>query len=236
MQGRESAKAFWDRVTRTAEHLWAQRKAGAFESTAFMRPVLSRLGRVLRPEGFRRQGSTFRRHPEAGLLHTISVQTGLSYPSRPSLTYGHFAVDVLVDLDDILLLDSFPQDNQPRRDIGPGHATVATRRLGAGWHDMWWPMVGDPETGSDSALEELLNDGLPFLARLASRSSIEHELSASPPTTFARPVPELLAALHLGRHEYQAAHDLLAEYLEREEMHPSRREWLSRFVHRLAEL
>lgn len=236
VQKRDSAATFWDTVHRTANRLWSERKAGRFDSTTFMRPVLSRVGRTLRSEGFRRRGSTFRREPEQGLLQTVAVETGLAYPTRPSLTYGHFAVDLLVDLDDVLLLDSFPQDNQPRREIAPRHATVARMRLGADWHDMWWPMVGDPQTASDEVVEKLVHEGLPFLARFASRAGIEDELVTSRPATFARAVPELLAALHLRRQEYLDAQRILTEYLEQSEVPAAHRRWLERFVLRLAEL
>lgn len=186
--------------------------------------------------GFRRKGSTFRREPEPGLLHTVEFQTGLAYPNAPTDTYGHFAVNLFVDLGEVLLLDPSPLGDQPRQALGPGRGTVARSRLGADWHDMWWPMVGETEAVADTVLRKLDNSGLPFVARFPSRATIEHELRTEAPETFARPVPVLLAALHLGRQDRRAAHRILAEYLdERDDMNPGHRQWVERLLLRLAE-
>lgn len=195
---RDESETFWSTMRQTAEILSAERRAGRFNSTDFMRPVLSAVNRVVRPEGFRRKGSTFQREPEQGLVLTIAVVTGRHYPSHPTPTYGHFAIDLLVDLDDLLLLDSLPADNCFRAPIGPGRAAAARGRLGAEvrQHDMWWPMVGEPETAAAPVVAELARDGLPFLARFQSRALIEQELHLNP-ATFARPVPLVSAALHL---------------------------------------
>ncbi len=97
-------------------------------------------------------------------------------------------------------------------------------------------MVGETEAVADTVLGELHHSGLPFLARFPSRAAIEHELGTRPPETFARPMPLLLAALHLGRQDDRGAHRIIAEYLdERDDMNPSHRQWVERLLLRLAE-
>lgn len=220
-------------MLRAANEASAERAAGRFRSADFTRPLLTHLGRELRAHDFRRQGSTFRREPEPGLLLALQVQSGLHYPDGPSLTYGQFTVNLSVDLEELYLLCDRPQAST--KPFGRGMGMVVAIRLGHLVHqrDVWWPMAGEPTDAGDRIFGLLLEHGLPFLGRFSSRAFLETELRHSPSITFARPAPIALAALLWGRGRTDEAVNTLRGYLAAGVLPPPHRAVVEKLLDRI---
>ena len=135
----------------------------------------------LKPEGFRVRGRTFNRTTADGLIQVINLQMGAFDPPgtirilglRPSL-YGWFTVNLGVYVAEVARLN------------GGGEAKVWYEKcdcclrarlgeFGPEPSDLWWRNDAVEETIPD--IEKRLDDnGLPFLARFASRDAILWEL------------------------------------------------------------
>jgi hypothetical protein len=171
----------------------------------------------LRGLGFRRHGRTFNRTTEDGLVHVVNLQMGAHDPPgtvhvpflRENL-WGRFTVNLGVYVPEVARhhgggeAKKFVQEHQccVRRRLGD---------LGPEGKDLWWRNDAAAEVVPD-LLARLERDGLPFLARFASRDAVLNELRrAANGFNLGGPPRVVMAIIHAERGETDAAGELLAE-------------------------
>lgn len=137
------------------------------------------LNALLKPLGFLRKGRAFNRQTEPGLVQVITLQAGpyeLGPPLPPPVAalrpdlYGKFTINLGVFVDEVFARTN--PDHPPRGAISDAHCGIRTRlsHITSG-EDVWWPLPTAAEL-SGRLNEQILNVGLSFLDRFASRDQI----------------------------------------------------------------
>jgi hypothetical protein len=143
--------------------------------------IQSALHVALKPKGFRKQGRTFNRTTDDGLVQVINVQMGASDPPgtvhvpgvRENL-YGHFTVNLGVYVPEVAKLHGI---GGAKRFVQAPDCCVRQRLGSAGpeMQDIWWRNDALAEVVPE-VLARLERDGLPFLDRYASRDALKPAL------------------------------------------------------------
>lgn len=178
--------------------------------------VQAALHEKLRGLGFRKQGRTFNRTTEDGLVQVVNVQMGAHDPPgaahisdlRESL-YGWFTVNLGVYVPEVA---RFHGGGEAKGFVREYHCCVRDRLgpLGPERKDLWWRNDAVEEVVPD-LLARLDRDGLPFLARFATRDAILREWKDESENQSAGSPPRIVMAIILAeRGQKAAARELLA--------------------------
>ncbi len=179
--------------------------------------VQAALHEKLRGLGFRKQGRTFNRTTEDVLVQVVNVQMGAHDPPGttyiPGLRenlYGWFTVNLGVYVPEVA---RFHGGGEAKGFVREYHCCVRNRLgpLGPERKDLWWRNDAVEEVVPD-LLARLDRDGLPFLARFATRDAILREWKDKSENQSAGSSPPriVLAIILAQRGEKAAARELLA--------------------------
>lgn len=136
----------------------------------------ARLGKLLKPLGFRKVGRTFNRSTEPGLVQVVELGLGEVLPLPADLaeeldpTYGTTGVDLGVFVEEVYTKNVL---SLPKRVIGSG-ACMIRQPLGQldGAKHRTWRVKDDMDDLTDEIGSALLYLGIPFLDRFRTRQSI----------------------------------------------------------------
>jgi hypothetical protein len=175
----------------------------------------------LRGLGFRKQARTFNRTTEDGLMQVVNVQMGAHDPPGttyiPGLRenlYGWFTVNLGVYVPEVARLHG---GGEAKGFVREYHCCVRDRLgpLGPERKDLWWRNDAVEEVVPD-LLARLDRDGLPFLARFATRDAILREWKDKSENQSAGGSPPriVMAIILAERGDKAAATELLAAQAE----------------------
>lgn len=172
----------------------------------------------LKPKGFRKQGRTFNRTTDDGLVQVVNIQMGASDPPGtvyiPGLRenlYGWFTVNLGVYVPEVGRL--LHGDNEAKRFVNEAHCCVRSRlgNLAPEQKDVWWRNDAVAEV-IPNVLARLERDGLPFLDRFASRDALLREWKGKSRNEGAGSPPRIVMAIILAeRGQTDAARELLSQ-------------------------
>jgi len=142
--------------------------------------VQREIGELLKPLGFRRKGRTFVKTVDADMLQVIALQAGpfeIGSPPphevahlRPNF-YGKFTVNLGVFVPEILERTS--PGFTPKGVVTDAHCSIRTRLSHITSHqDFWWSLAEPIESLVEEIGSLLIDVGVPFLNRFASRDAI----------------------------------------------------------------
>jgi hypothetical protein len=118
---------------------------------------------ALKDKGFTKRGATFNRAIGDGLVHVIQVQRGQrTLQGQLTVNLGTYVPEVA----------EMQYGEPPPRFVVEPLCCVRTRLgvLGPERNDVWWPVAG--AAVAVDVVDRLQRDGLPFLARFASRDDV----------------------------------------------------------------
>jgi len=190
----------------------------------------------LRGIGFVRRGRTFNRRTEDGLTQVIGIQMGASDP--PGTTYiphlrenlhGLFAINLGVYVPEVAVRSG---TEVPKSIVNEAYCCVRARLgelIGAG-KEVWWHCQADDAVIAD-VKHALETEGLPFLARFATRDRILAEWRGRSENQGAGRPPRIVSAIILAeRGQRDEARALLAQ-----QVHETRNPGHPEYVRGLAE-
>jgi hypothetical protein len=165
---------------------------------------------LLREHGFRKQGNTFNREPEHGLVQVLAFQLGTEHPAE---LRGRFTVNLGLWFEESAALDPW----RARGRFVHASSALLSQRLGFLLDepaDTWW-RVDIPDALLHTLVRELVVEhALPFLDRLATRAAILAAWHAGDPSVSKNTVaPFTIAALHAARGEKAEAEAILTREL-----------------------
>ena len=157
--------------------------------------------------GYSKQGRTFNRPLESGLIHVINLQLGRRFLS------GKFTINLGVCVPEIYQLI---WDEDPPRFVDHGDCEIRKRigELISPSIDFWWDLTKNPKTLSKSVMLHIEKHGLPYLNHFISHDDIIQEWNEDGENIGLPPRAGLSIAVLLvngGKHE-QARSLLMEEY------------------------
>jgi hypothetical protein len=172
----------------------------------------------LKPKGFRKQGRTFNRTTDDGLVQVINVQMGASDPPGtvyiPGLRenlYGWFTVNLGVYVPEVA---RFHGGGEAKRVVNEAHCCVRSRlgNLAPEKKELWWRNEAVAEVLPD-VVARLERDGIPFLDRFASRDAVLREWKDKSEIEGAGGSPPriVMAIILAERGQKDAARELLSQ-------------------------
>jgi Domain of unknown function (DUF4304) len=132
----------------------------------------------LKTEGFRKNGRTFNRETEKGIIQVINLQSGLfpvgenyTIPGFRESKYGQFTVNLGIGVDEIQKLTS---PKAPIKSIWKEYDCTIRIRLASLLYskDHWWDITKKSEKTASDIIEGLKKKGLPWLNMFDSRKKI----------------------------------------------------------------
>ena len=181
----------------------------------------------LKPLGFRKQGRTFNRTVDVGIVQIVNFQTG-QYPIGPhyevpglrTSLYGKFCVNLGVYVSEVFerFLDKLATPRFPKEYDCEIRVRLNAFVAGVDKADSWWKLNDDVDSVAKDVIKKLEIFGLPFMDRFRSREAIvrswipfsgEHKLLGSNRSRLA------VAIILLKRGEREAAQALFNEHLSR---------------------
>ena len=190
-----------------------------------MAAVVAEVAPLLKSAAFRKRRHVFNRTAEPGLVQVVSFQMGQFLDGG---LYGRFTINLGVYVPEMVL------DEHARRAdwVRESHCQLRQRvgLLLAPPADVWWSL-DDPAEAANVARDALVNAGLPWLDRLASRQAIlaAYDLLGWAAIGMTPRGPVEIAWLVKGE-DRERAEAILREYMQQPFRNPGHWEPLSRWL------
>lgn len=170
---------------------------------------------LLKEKGFKKNGRTFNRKTDDGLIQVLHIQMGSFDPPGttyvPGLTqnlYGKFTINCGIFVPEV----ADQLSSKSERGFVQEHSCCLRARLGrlsTGHADIWWEISDTPMVSAD-VINRIKSDAFTFFSLFESRDLILQELDGLSNNFSSGSPPRIISAIILlGRGEKERAKELL---------------------------